>query len=199
MKRRSLLKSVAAAGALSPLAAAQTPPPPRQETQAPRSAADSLKIELAPPHSVGDPVTKFFSPDQFAALRKLSEIVVPSFNERPGAVEAGATEFLDFYISRRTADIQDLYRTGLDRLNEEAQRIHHKRFGELTAQQAEPILKPIQADWTYNGPQERFGRFLITAKDDLLRATTNSREYATALSATSRSSGGIGYYWFPVE
>jgi hypothetical protein len=198
MKRRSLLKSVAAAGAITPFASAQTPPP-RQETQAPTSAADILKIELAPPRSAGKPVTSFFSPLQFTALRKLSEIVVPPFNERPGAVDAGAAEFLDFYISKSTAAVQDLYRAGLDRLNEEAQRAHHKSFGELTAQQAEPILKPMLAEWTYGGPQESFARFLLTAKEDLLRATTNSREYATALATTSRSSGGVGYYWFPVE
>jgi hypothetical protein len=204
MKRRSLLKSFAAAGALTPLApaqlaSAQTPPPPRQETQAPTAAADTLKIELAPPRSAGQPVTGFFSSAQFAALRKLSEIVVPSFNDRPGAVEAGAAEFLDFYVSKRSAAVQDLYRTGLDRLNAEAERAHHKAFGELTTEQAAPILKPMAAEWTYGGPQEPFARFLVTAKEDLLRATTNSREYATALAATSRSSGGIGYYWFPIE
>ena len=199
MKRRSLLKSVAAAGALTPLAPAQTPPPPRQETQAPPSAADNLKIELAPPHSAGMPVTTFFSAAQLAALRKLSEIVVPTINERPGAVEAGAPEFLDFYISRSAAAVQDLYRAGLDRLNAEAQRAHRKGFGELTAEQAAPILKPMTAEWTYAGPQDSFARFLVRAKEDLLRATTNSREYATAMSGTSRSSGGVGYYWFPVE
>ena len=197
MKRRTLLESVAAAGVLAPLAPGQTPP--RQETQAPASAADTLKIDLAPPRSAGTPVTRFFSPAQFAALRKLGEVVVPSFNERPGAVEAGAAEFLDFYISKRTAAVRDLYRTGLDRLNQEAQRAHRKDFGELTAQEAAPVLKPMLAAWTYVGPQEPFARFLVTAREDLLRATTNSREYATALAATSRSSGGVGYYWFPVE
>ena len=199
MKRRTLLKSVAAAGALTPLAPAQTPPPARQETQAPTSAADTLKIELAPPHSAGKPVTRFFSPAQFAALRKLSEVVVPSFHERPSAVEAGAAEFLDFYVSRRTATVQNLYLAGLDQLNKEAQRAHHKDFGELNEEQAAPILKPMLAAWTYSGPEEPFVRFLVTAKEDLLRATTNSREYATAMAATSRTSGGLGYYWFPVE
>jgi len=198
MKRRTLLKSVAAAGIVTPLAPAQTPPP-RQETQAPASAADTLKIELAPPHSAGKPVTNFFSPAQFAALRKLSEVVVPSFNQRPSAIEAGAAEFLDFYISRRTAAVQKLYRAGLDQLNKEAQRLHHKDFGELKAEQTAPILKPMLAAWTCSGPREPFDRFLVAAKEDLLRATTNSREYATAMAATSRTFGGIGYYWFPVE
>ena len=201
MKRRSLLKSVATAGALTPLATpAQTPPPPRKETQAPTAAAaDSLKIDLAPPRSAGRPVTGFFTPAQLSALRKLSELLVPSFNERPGAAEAGAPEFLDFYVSRRTPAVQQLYRTGLDRLNQEATRAHKKDFGELTAEEAAPILKPLTESWTYSGPKDPLAKFLVSAKEDLLRATTNSREYATALAATSRNAGGVGYYWFPVE
>jgi hypothetical protein len=194
MKRRSLLKSAAvlpAVAALTPAARAQSAP------SAP--ASEHPKLELAPLDANAQTVTRFFTPPQLAALRKLGDLIVPKFNERPGAAEAGVAEFLDFYVSQSSAERQSLYRSGLDRLNAEARRTAGKTFDELTAEQASAIIKPVTDAWTYAGPADPFARFLVAAKDDLLRATMNSRAYATALAATSRGSSGLGYYWLPVE
>jgi hypothetical protein len=192
MKRRSVLKSAALLPAAAAIpAAAQNAP-----TQA---APESFKLELAPADVIGRPVARFFSPDQFAALRKLGELFAPAFEGRPGASETGAAEFLDFYISQSAADVQKLYRDGLDRLNSEARRSQSKPFAELTSAEAAAILKPLSGAWTYAGPSDLFARFLLAAKDDLMRATTNSRPYTTAAAAGSRGGGGLGYYWLPVE
>ena len=203
MKRRSLLKSAAvlpAAAALpSALVLAQTPPPPGKGTQAPSAAIESLKIPLAPRGSVGQPLARFFTPDQFSALGKLGELFAPAYNGRPGAASAGAAEFLDFYVSKSGADRQKLYRDGLDRLNADARRQDGKPFAELKPERIAPILQPLTDAWTYQGPTDPFARFLVSAKEDLIRATVNSRAYATALASVSRSSGGVGYYWFPIE
>ena len=192
MKRRSVLKSVA----LLPAAAAM--PAPAQNAPA-KTASENLKLELAGPDTVGQQVTRLFTPDQLAALRKLGELFAPAFQDRPGAGEAGAAEFLDFYVSKSAADVQKLYRDGLDRLNSEARRNHSKPFAEVTSTQAATILKPLASAWTYSGPSDQFAKFLLAAKEDLMRATTNSRAYTTAASATSRGGGGLGYYWLPVE
>jgi hypothetical protein len=191
MKRRSVLKSVA----LLPAAAL---PAPAQNAPA-KAEPENFKLEVAGADSVGRPVTRFFTTDQLGALRKLGQLFAPPLNNRPGADEAGAAEFLDFYISQSAADIQNLYRDGLDRLNSEARRSQSKPFAELTAGEAAPILQPLSAPWTYAGPSDAFARFLVAAKDDLMRATTNSRAYSTAAAAGSRGAGGLGYYWLPVE
>ena len=59
----------------------------------------------------------FFTAQQFAALRKLSDLLHPPANSVPGALEAKAPEFLDFLLGQSSADRQQLYRIGLDGLN----------------------------------------------------------------------------------
>ena len=47
-------------------------------------------------------------------------------------------------------------------------------------------------------PSDPFAQFLLAAKEDVLRATHNSREFAAAMSRTSRGFSGSGYYWLPL-
>jgi hypothetical protein len=124
---------------------------------------------------------------------------MPAAQNVPGAAESGAAEFLDFLLGTSPADRVTLYRDGLDRLNAEAQRRYGKSFGEIAVEQAAPILAPLRAPWSYRGPADSFARFLLAAKNDLLAATANSREYIAAVSQRRRSAGGTGQYWYPVE
>ena len=192
MKRRHVLQSILAipAAAALPLpGAAQTVPGPDELPKTPVSAAD-----IAGP---GTP--RFFAPDQLAALRRLGEIISPTTEEIPGATQAGAAEFLDFLIGNSPASRQTQYRDGLDRLNAEALRQYRKGFAEVTIDQADVILAPLREPWTYNGPSDPFQRFLRAAKQDVLSATMNSREWVQAASVRRRSAGGMGLYWFPIE
>jgi hypothetical protein len=126
-------------------------------------------------------------------------MLMPAVDERPGAKEAAAAEFLDFLISQSPVDRQQLYRGGLDKLNSDSRRLHGRVFAALTDEQAAPILKPLTAAWTYDGPSDPFAQFLLAAKEDVLRATHNSREFVTAMSQRSRGFSGTGYYWLPIE
>src|SRR4051795_10581830 len=99
MKRRRFFQTVAAASAVPSLVGQPQQAPsalPKLETSAADIAAETL------PH--------FFTPRQFAALRKLSEIFQPAGNGTPGAIEAKAPEFLDFLVSESPAYRQQLYR-----------------------------------------------------------------------------------------
>lgn len=159
MKRRDLLKSAAV---LPALAKAQ------QDTPLPLQNADA----------VGDPVPRFFTPQQFATLQKLSDSILPRIGETPGALEAGVPEFLDFLISRSGADQQKLYRDGLNR----------------------PLdLTPLAEPWTYEGPRDPYARFLQQAKHDILTAAVNSREWITAVAKRNPAVTGTGTYWLPIE
>ncbi len=178
MKRRSLLKSAAL---LPGAALAQTPP---------ATAEPSFDISLTTPDAAGKALPQFFTPAQFAALVKLGDLLVPPFNKMPGAVEAGAAEFLAMYISQSSSEQQILYRNGLDHLNAAGK----KPFAELTPEQCASILAPLQAPWTYVGSKDPFAQFLAAAKDDFLRATISSRPYAAA-----RSGSNTGYYWLVAD
>jgi hypothetical protein len=197
MKRRSAIRSLLslpAAAVLSdhssaPATAAVPGPVPANETlDTPTVAADALAAT----------VVRTFDPDQFSALRKLSLILVPSLSDAPGSLEAKAPEFLDFLIGQSPPERITLYKQGLDRLNDEARRRTGKRFAEITTEQAAPILSPLREPWTYEPPQDPFARFLMAAKVDILKATQNSREYATVVSGRHRGAGGIGIYWYPI-
>lgn len=191
MKRRSILKSIAAAPAAAAAVPAQAAPP----------ASDQFpKVSLTGAESVADSVRRFFTPEQFAALIRLGDLLVPAFNGRPSASQADAPGFLDFLIRESPAETQRLYRAGLDQLNAAAQKDFGAPFARITAPQAEKLLDPLRAGWTYEGPSATFGKFLQQAKSDFLQATMNSREWAESASRGRRGSGGVtNYFWRAAE
>ena len=173
MKRRDWLKNAAIApAAAAAVASAQTPPPANQDTP---------KLALAAPDAVADGTLGFFSASEFATLEALAKAIVPAANGRPGAMEAGVPRFLDFLLSQSPEDRQSLYRDGL------------RALANFTPQSLAPLLQP----WTFDNPKDRAALFLRTLKDDLLQATVNSREWAA--STRSRTGGGTGYYFLPIE
>jgi hypothetical protein len=143
---------------------------------------------------------RYFTAAQFAALRKLSEIILPPINDAPGALDAKAPEFLDFLLSQSPQDRQQLYKTGLDLLNTNARKRFNKPFADVDGTQAATLLAPLREAWTYDPPTDPLARFLREAKKDIRAATINSREYASAAAAGgSRRGSGIGLYWYPID
>lgn len=142
---------------------------------------------------------RFFTAPQLAALRKLSDILMPPLNNLPGALDANAAEFLDFLIGQSSAERKQLYRNGLNTLNAQALRQFKKPFAEVDGAQADTLLAPLKQPWTYDPPTDLFARFLREAKQDVRNATMNSREYNTAGSAGGRRGGGVGQYWYPLD
>jgi hypothetical protein len=189
MNRRILLKSLASLPALSGVSLpAQTPP-----------TTENFKVETVAPDVAAQSATRFLKQNQFAALARLGEEIAPSYKERPGSKEAGAVTFLDFLLSKSPSDRQKLYRDGLDALNTKSQALYKKPFAKLTSQEAEPLLTPLKAAWTYRAPADPYAAFLLAAKEDFLRATFNSREFIAAVSSTQRGFNGLGFYWLPIE
>ena len=155
------------------------------------------KLTAIAPDQVAGVVPRFFDPASLAALRRLGQILVPARQNAPGAVEAEAAEFLDFLLSQSQPDRQKLYREGTARLNREARTRHGKAFADLSGADADPILAPLRAAWTYQGPSDPFARFLQAAKADFLQATVNSRQWADA-SSGRRGASGLNKYWLHI-
>ncbi|HEX4950483.1 MAG TPA: gluconate 2-dehydrogenase subunit 3 family protein [Blastocatellia bacterium] len=193
MKRRRFIQTAAAAPAIAIPATAPAAQPAAQRPQ-----AEAPKFELSPLDAVGETTTRFFSAIQLATLRRLSDILMPAMNGMPGALEAGAPEFLDFLIGASAADRKQLYKNGLDTLQTQAQKKFGKAFADLNETQANELLAPLRKPWTYNPPTDPFERFLREVKADVRTATINSREYSTAGSA-GRRGGGMGQYWYPID
>jgi hypothetical protein len=194
MKRRSFLQTVVAAPLVAaPVAAAPAPQPQAAPPQ------DAPKVEYTYTEVVAEPAPRFFNAQQFAALRKLGDLIMPPMNGAPGALEAQVPEFLDFLIGASPAERQQLYTVGLDRLNAQTKKEFNKSFAEVDAAQADKLLAPLRQPWTYDPPADPLARFLIAAKQDLRNATVNSREYNTAAASGGRRPGGVGQYLYSMD
>jgi hypothetical protein len=178
-----------------PAAGVLARPEAAAQTAAAGDAATSLR--LTSPDAAGEGTARFLDAEQLAALHHLSGILVPASGGRPGASESGVAEFLDFLIGQSGAEEQQLYKLGLDRLNGEARSRYGKRFSELNGPQVEPLLEPLRAGWSYEGPKDSFARFLTTVRQQALTATLNSREWAEA--ASGRRAAGLNYYWRTID
>jgi hypothetical protein len=199
MKRRKFIQTLAAAPAVA--VPVKTAPLAQQPggSGAPRPQEEAPKLELATPDLAAEMTRRFFNAQQFAALRKLSDILMPPLNGLPGALDARAPEFLDFLIGASPADRQQVYKTGLDALNAQATKQFKKPFAEVDEAQANTLLAPLRQPWTYEPPTDPLTRFLREVKQDVRTATINSREHATASSTGGRRGGGIGQYWYPID
>ena len=199
MKRRQALRSLMSLPAITALpgfaqqAATEKLPPELK----PAPVEEFPKLAMTQAEAVLDATAHFFTGPELETLHRLCEILVPATNGKPGGLEAGAPEFLDFLISESPHDRQSLYRRGLTDLDAAAHQHHRKPFKDVSAAQAASLLAPLQTEWTFHGPADELGRFLHAAKEDVLRATLNSREWASA--GTQRRSTGLNTYWFPIE
>jgi hypothetical protein len=193
MKRRRFVQSLLTAPAAPVLVAQQTTP------LAPNATDDNPKLDLSTPDGAADPVPHFFAIPQLAALRKLSDLLMPAMNGAPGALDARVPEFLDFLIGESAAERQQIYRTGLDGLNAQAKKRFGRAFAETEAGQAEQLLAPLREAWTGDPPADPVAHFLWAVKTDVRSATLNSREWSAAAAATGRRAGGTGLYWLPID
>jgi len=194
MKRRTVFKSLMGATALAPAAMAQTP----QGSNAP-TADDVFKIDLTAADAVADPRHKFFSAEQYATLGRLCDLLGPAYNGKPSAKQAEAPQFLDFLLAQSSADRQVLYAQGLDQLDIDARLKRGKGFAELTDGEAGELLAPLRTKWTWKSPVDPLARFLREAKNDVLKAMSNSKAYADAAAAGSRRATGVNTYWDVIE
>lgn len=192
------MQAVVAVPGASALVAQQTPRSPNP--QPPPAGAEIPKLETTTGEAAASTVQRYFTPLQFAALRKLSEIILPPVNGAPGALDAEAPEFLDFLIGQSPEATQQLYKTGLDALNAQAKKRFSKAFADVDTSQASELLAPLRQPWTYEPPSDPLARFLRAAKQDIRTATLNSREYTAAAAAGGRrGGGGLGLYWNLME
>jgi hypothetical protein len=143
---------------------------------------------------VGDTEARFFTAAEFSALRKLGELLMPPLKGNPGAVECNAPEFLDFLIGASPAERQKLYRTGLDGLNAAAKKKFNKAFADLSATEADAVLRPllVPVPWSYDPPKDPMQHFVAEAHRDIRTATQNSREWAAAGASSGRRGFGGG-------
>ena len=204
VKRRRFIQTLATAPAASALAQRRGNAPgqgsqPGQAGQAGQAGAQPPKLSNTPFDAAAETTPRFFSAEQIAALRKLGTLFMPPRKGRPGALEAGAPEFLDFLIGVSPANTKELYLNGLDALNDHARMKFGKSFADLNAAEADAILRPliVTVAWVPDRPSDPLQHFVAQVHDDLRTATVNSREWANGGSGARR--GAVGTYILPID
>ena len=165
---------------------------------APSAAEEIPVLEATVPDMTAAPVHGYFNPDQFAALKRLSETIAPAVNGIPGAEAAGTPEFLDFLLSESPRARQRLYTDGLDELNRRARQQFNASFAEANPEQVNALLSPLRQNWSADAA-DQFTLFLRAAKDDILQATQNSYEWIRVVSKRVRGASGVGTYWRSID
>lgn len=218
MKRRDFVKAMMAASmtakaALSQQTASQAAaqPSPVMPPRAPLAPgpvpwmeglmeAKPLPMTALAPDTIAQSNVYFFSEAQLATLRRLSEVLMPPLKGYPGATEAGTPEFLDFLIGASPADRQQVYRSGLDRLDEEAKRKFGVSFAAVNAQQVDQLIRPWLRTWMPDHPPtEGFAHFINLAHSDIRFATQNSQAWGEAEVAAGKTELDMDAYWYPVD
>jgi hypothetical protein len=204
MRRRDFVRAVIAAAAAPKLLLAQNgsavPPP-----AAPVPWTLGLSGVTPIPHTqiadaVALPDVRFFTPVQMATLERLSDVLVPPFGDKPGAIQAETPAFLDFFIGSSPADRRQMYRDGLDWLDAEAQKQFSMPFAKLEATQADRILQPWMRTWMSDHPPiEAHADFINIAHADIRSATINSRAWSDAPVSPAQESTSVELYWSPIE
>jgi hypothetical protein len=214
MKRRRFFKALAALPAVPALMSqAQSPVPQAPAVTPPAGGrgagggrfggATTPTFEETSPELVSEAEPRFFAPAQFSALGRLSALFMPATNGNPSGLDCGAPEFLDFLIGVSLPDRQKLYRTGLDTLNAKATKSFNKSFANLSDAEADSVIRPLLTPiaWVQDPPKDSSVQFITEVHRDIRTATQNSREWATAGSASGRrrGGGGGGSYLNPID
>jgi hypothetical protein len=195
VKRRQVLRGIAALPAAGLLKAQQPVVPPKPT---PAAVEQIPVIEATVADMAASPVHRYFKAEQFAALKRLSETIAPAANGIPGAEAAGTPEFLDFLLSESPEARQHLYANGLEELNRRAQQRFRVAFADTSPDQVNELLAPLRQRWSTDTNDE-FTLFLRAAKEDILQATEDSYEWIRAVSKRVRGASGVGTYWRSID
>ncbi len=205
MRRRDFVRAVIAVGAspkllLSQQAATAAPPPPAPvpwllgltpKTPIPQ-VENADQIALAE--------LRFFTPQQMATLTRLSDVLMPPIDQKPGAVQAQTPIFLDFLIGDSPDTRKQVYSEGLDWLDAEAKKKFNVEFAKLTDEQADALLKPWLRTWMNDHPpEEKHAGFVNIAHDDIRTATVNSKAWFAAPQVGAEPRTQEELYWSPIE
>jgi hypothetical protein len=215
MQRRDFVKAMMAASVSAPAVLGQQPaaapvapstPPPVPAAPGPvpwmRGLLEVKSLPMTPlvPDAVAQTDAHFFSSQQMATLRRLSDLLLPPLKGHPGATEAGTPEFLDFLIGVSPTERQQMYQTGLDWLDAKAKQHFGVSFAAVDKAQADELLRPWLKTWmTDHPPTEPHAHFINVAHSDIRTATINSQAWSEAAANAGKQPPGMGLYWYPVD
>lgn len=121
----------------------------------------------------------FFSSAEYAAVERLTELILPS-DGTPGAREAGVAEFVDFMVWSDPS-VQYPFRYGLVWLEAHARRAHGKGFVDLAEAEQQALLEPLAYAARHRPGEEEGRAFFKLAREYTVMGFYTSKVGLTAL------------------
>jgi hypothetical protein len=87
--------------------------------------------------------SRFFSNEQYRTIDSLTEIIIPSDEQSPGAHAAGVRFYIDTVLHYADPLTQQHWRTGLAAIDETARAQFGKAFGECTTDEKERLVESM--------------------------------------------------------
>jgi hypothetical protein len=205
MLRRDFVRAVVSVGLLPKWMLAQQTANPAPPPPAPTPWTLGLNPKTPLPvteaaDGIAETTASFFTPTQLKTFTRLCDLLLPSLDNKPGALQAGTPMFLDFLIGSSPEPRKKLYSGGLDWLDAEAKAKYKLPFAQLNATQADALIKPWLRTWmTDHPPTEPHADFINIAHEDIRTATMNSKAWDDAGVAAGLDWVTNGLYWSPIE
>jgi len=144
------------------------------------------KAESSPADGPYQP--RFCSPDEHALVERLAELIIPA-DDTPGAREAGASEFIDFWVWSDPSQ-QQAFRYGLGWISAHGIRLYGKPFLQLSAEQQQDVLGHLAYKAQFR-PGEEDGREFFK----LMRRLTVMGFYTSRVGLEQLDYPGLQSLW----
>ena len=131
---------------------------------------------------------QFCSPDEYALVERLSELIIPT-DDKPGAREAGVSEFIDFRVWTDPS-VQQPFRYGLGWISAHGIRLYGKPFLQLDPEQQSEMLGHL-AYKAQSRPGEEDGRHFFK----LIRRLTVMGFYTSRIGLEQLDYPGLQTMW----
>jgi hypothetical protein len=148
LSRREVIRLAAGAIIASPLVGVASA---EVITAEPSSGADEKSLE-------DEKSLRFFTPQEFALVDELTELIIPTDSHSPGARAAQVAAFIDARLAESFTDEPKLrWRNGLKMIDEISQEMNGRIFLQATTQQRVALLTRIsQNEADPQKPEEHF-------------------------------------------
>jgi hypothetical protein len=102
------------------------------------------------------PEPRFFTPAEMAAVTAMSDLIIPTDEQSPGAKEAGVPAFIDLMVGSSSAEVRKMWRDGLAAVDAASRKASQKSFAEASKDDQVALLREMSKnEYAPKTPEEQ--------------------------------------------
>ena len=86
---------------------------------------------------------RFFTPAEMTSIALMTDLIIPTDEQSPGAKDAGVPAFIDLMVSESSVETKNLWHNGLAAIDEFCKKEFGNTFATLTSEQQVAVLRLI--------------------------------------------------------